>query len=128
MQLALVYDAAVVGAQDWNAELGWFQRAVEIVGHKEVAYRLDVQPSNLTDAIHERERKDVKGKWISVVRHMVPEDMRAEYLRIVNAQLGYTAPKRKKPRSGDEQARDQRAWLKEHAPALLELMDKDIGP
>lgn len=127
MQLALSYDAATVGAADWDAELGWFRRAVDVVGHKEVAYKLDVQPSNLTDALHERERKDVKGKWISTVRRMVPEDMRAEYLRLVSTQLGYETPKRIKPMTAEEENRAMRDLLRSHAPAMLSLIDKELG-
>lgn len=127
MQLALAYDAASVGAEDWDVELGWFRRAVDVLGHKEVAFRLDVQPSNLTDALHERERKDVKGKWISTVRRMVPDAMRAEYLALLANQLGFLAPKRKKTRTAEEDNRERRTWMKQHAPALLELMDREIG-
>ncbi len=127
MQLALVYDAAHVGATDWDAELGWFRRAVDILGHKEVAYKLDVQPSNLTDALHERERKDVKGKWISVVRRMVPDEMRAEYLRFLSSSFGYEMPKRVRTRTSAEELREMRDALKRIAPGVLVLVDKELG-
>lgn len=125
-QLALVYDAATVGAADWDAELGWFRRAVDVVGHKEVAYRLNVKPSNLTDALAERERKNIKGRWISIVRHMVPESLLIDDLQIIASAHGYEV-KRKKPKNPEQVNREREQWLKEHAPAVLELMSRDLG-
>lgn len=126
-QLSLTYDAGSVGAADWDTELGWFRRAVEVVGAKEVAFRLDVQASHLSDAMHERERKNVHGRWISVVRHMVPEVMLAEHLALICGLNGYDAPKRKEPKNDRDARRAERAWLREHAPALLEMMDREVG-
>lgn len=126
-QLSLTYDASVVGAGDWDAELGWFRRAVEVVGEKEVAYRLDIGPSQLSDAVRERERKNVHGRWISVVRHMVTDAMLAEYLGLICTRHGYETPKRKEPKNDREARRAERAWLREHAPALLEMMDREVG-
>ncbi len=126
-QLVLAYDAAHVGATDWDDELGWFRRAVDVLGHKEVAYRLDVQPSNLTDALHERERKDVKGKWISIVRRMAPDVLLADYVRLINVRYGFESPKPLRTRTSAEENRERRAWMEKHAPALLELMDKELG-
>jgi hypothetical protein len=130
MQLALVYDAAAVGAADWSDELGWFRRAVDVIGHKEVAYRLDVQPSNLTDALNERERKDVKGVWISKVRRIVAQGapgLLDEYMGLLAKVHGYETPKRRKPRTADEELNETRELLRTHAPAVLALVDKEMG-
>jgi len=127
MQLALVYDAAVVGAADWDAELRWFRRAVDVIGHKEVAYRLDVQPSNLTDALMERERKDVKGKWISTVRRMVTPSLLDEYMGLLSSMHSFEEPKRKKPMTAEQENRVVRELLRHHAPSVLQLIDKELG-
>ena len=127
MQLALSYDAAYAGADDWTQELAWLRRAVDVVGHKEVAFKLDIAPSQLTDALLERERKDIKGKWIRTIVRMVPEEMRAEYLRIVNTSCGYEPPKRKKPRTPEQENRDMRELLRREAPAMLALIEKELG-
>lgn len=127
MQLALVYDAAHAGNVEWEDELKWIRRAVEVVGHKEVAFKLDVAPSHLTDALLERERKDVKACWVPILLRLVPEEMRAEYLRIVAASLGYDAPKRSKPKTAEQKNRERHEWLLKHAPAMLDLMEKDLG-
>ena len=126
MQLALSYDPAHAGADDWTEILSWLRRAVDVLGHKEVAYKLDIAPSQLTDALLERERKDVKAKWLHTVRRMCPESLRREYLEIVARQDGYTV-ERKKTRTPDEELREMRELLKREAPGLLVLVDKELG-
>lgn len=71
-QMPLALGAVSESASDWDLVLAWFRRAIDVIGHKEVAYRLDIAPSNLSDAINERERKDVKGRWIATVLRMAP--------------------------------------------------------
>ena len=129
MQLALQYDAAHVGADRWAQKLAWLRRAVDVIGHKEVAYKLDVAPSNLTDALLERERKDVKAKWFETVLAMqaLPEEMRAEYVRMTCDSHGYEMPKKKALRTPEEELREMRAALGRLAPAVLSLVEKEIG-
>lgn len=129
MQLALKYDAAVAGADDWALRLAWLRRAVDVIGHKEVAFKLDIAPSNLTDALLERERKDVKAKWFDVVLRMeqLPDEMRTEYVRMTNEMHGFKAPERHKPRTPEEENREIRALLMQHAPVVLALVEKELG-
>lgn len=127
MQLLLTYDASTEGADDWTEIRAWFSRAVNVVGHKEVAYRLNIAATNLTDAIKEAERKSIKGRWIAVVLNMAPQPVVQEYLQIVSRQHGYEDPKLKKPRDFEAVTRRQREWMKKNAPALLEAMDRDLG-
>ncbi len=127
-QLALVYDAAHEGAAEWERQLAWFRRVVDVLGHKEVAFTLDVKPSSLTDALLERERKGVKPNWITKVLRMdVPEEMRVEYLRIVCNGLGYETPKRIRVKTSAEELRDTREALLRLAPGVLALVDKELG-
>src|SRR5688572_29596796 len=128
MQLALNYDAAHVGADLWAQKLAWLRRAVDVLGHKEVAFKLDVAPSNLTDALLERERKDVKAKWFDVVLAMdLPSEMRAEYVRLTCDACGYEMPERKRTKTAEEELRETRELLKTIAPALLVIVDKEMG-
>ncbi len=126
-QLALVYDAGTEGTTAWAERLEWLRRAVDLVGHKEVAYVLNVKPSNLTDALHERERKDIKAKWFDTVLRMVPQEMRAEYLRILCVPLGFDAPKPIRKRTTAEENREIRELLRTQAPAVLALVEKEFG-
>lgn len=126
MQLALNYDAAHAGADDWAEILAWFRRAVDVLGHKEVAYKLDIAPSQLTDALLERERKDVKAKWFRTVLRMCSDPMRQEYLDIEARQLGYEVKPLKK-RTPEEELREMRELLKREAPGVLAIVDKELG-
>lgn len=127
-QLAIVYDAAHEGLAEWERQLAWLRRAVDVLGHKEVAYVLDVKPSNLADALHERERKVIKPLWFArVLRMDLPEEMRAEYLRIVCNGLGYETPKRIRTKTSAEELRDLRESLSRLAPGVLALVDKEMG-
>jgi hypothetical protein len=125
-QLALVYEPHVTGADDWMVDIEWVRRAVDVVGHKEVAFKLDIAPAQLADALHERERKDVKEKWIPILLRMVPPDMCAEYLRVFNARHGYEA-RPIKIRTAAEENREMRELLKVHAPSVLSIIDKELG-
>lgn len=126
MQLALAYDVAHAGADDWAVELVWLRRAVDVIGHKELAYKLDIAPSQLTDALLERERKDIKAKWIKTILRMVPDAMRDEYMRLVATPLGYEV-KRAKTRTPEEELREMRELLKREAPGVLAIVDKEMG-
>lgn len=92
-QLSLGYSADQQGRDLWKLELAWARKAVDAIGHKEVAFALDVKPSTLTDALSEREhgegRKGLKAEWLTVIRQMAPHGMRAEWLRLVCPPLGY---------------------------------------
>jgi hypothetical protein len=54
-QLSLGYAPEHQGREVWRLEIDWARRAVEAIGHKDVAFALDIAPSTLTDALHERE-------------------------------------------------------------------------
>lgn len=126
MQLALAYDASTVGAGDFEQIRAWFSRAVDLIGAKEVAYKLDIAPSQLSDAQHERERKDLKLKWLSTVLRMCGESMVREFFEIVGKQHGY-ASTRVRLRTAEEELRETRELLRLKAPAMLDLLDKELG-
>jgi hypothetical protein len=127
VQLALAYDAGSSSAADWTEIENWFRKAVGVVGEKEVAFRLDVKASNLSDALLSRERKEIKARWISAVLRMCPEVLVREYLDIVSRQHGFEEPKRKRIKTAEEMNRERDAWLEQNAPAVLAMMRKDVG-
>lgn len=94
---------------------------------KEVAFKLDIAPSNLSDALNERERKDVKGKWISTVRRMCSPVQIDEYVKLLCAQHDYEVPARRKAITPEQELRAVRALLKVHAPAVLDVVNKELG-
>lgn len=125
-QLGLQYDASHAGSDDWVEILAWFRRAVDCLGNKEVAFRLDIGPSQLTDALNERERKDIKAKWFRTVLRMCPEVLVREYFEIEGRQLGYRI-ERVKARTPEEELREMRELLKREAPGVLAIVDKELG-
>lgn len=130
-QIALKYDPAHAGSDTWIEVLGWLKRAVDCLGHKEVAYRLDVAPSQLTDALCERERKDVKAKWLWTVLHMCQEtpgreSLVRDFMELTGARYGYEV-ERKKTRTPEEELREMRELLRREAPGVLALVDKELG-
>lgn len=126
MQLSLGYQPEHAGREIFRLELDWTRRAVEAIGHKDVAYALDISPSTLTDALHERERKGIKSEWLSVIRHMSSDGMRREYLRIISHPLGFE-PERIKVMDAAEELRVTRATLEKLAPILLKEIDREVG-
>lgn len=127
MQLALSYSPTHAGAEDWERELAWLRRVVDVLGHKFVAGELDIAPSQLTDALLERERKDVKAKWVRAIVRLAPEEMRQEWVRMTTDALGYEMPKKKTTRTPEEELRDMRELLKREAPGVLAIVDKAMG-
>lgn len=125
-QLSLGYAPEHRGRETWRLELDWARRAVEAIGHKDVAYALDISPSTLTDALHERERKGIKAEWLAVIRTMSSDGMRREWLRIVGQPLGYQ-PERIKTMDPAEELRVTRELLGRLAPVLLSAVDKELG-
>jgi hypothetical protein len=124
MQLGIAFDPAHVGADAWAKRLAWLRRAVDVLGHKEVAYRLDIAPSQLTDALLERERKDVKAKWFDVVLAMVTFEIRAEYMRLLCEALDFETPKPKQKKTDKQVLNELRDFLGASAPALLEMFER----
>jgi hypothetical protein len=84
------------------------------------------QPSQLTDALLERERKDVKAKWFDVVLAMqgLPFEMKAEWIRLQCEALDFEMPKPKQKKTEKQQLAEMREFLASNAPALLSLFEK----
>jgi hypothetical protein len=126
MQLSLGYSPEHQGRETWRLEIDWACRAVAAIGHKDVAFALDIAPSTLTDALHERDRKGVKAEWLRVIVHMSPDGMRREWLRIVSRPLGFE-PERIKTMDAAEELRILRELLQRQAPVVLQAIDKELG-
>jgi len=102
VQLALTYSPAHAGEDLWQRQLAWIRRAVDLLGHKHVAGELDIAPSQLTDALLERERKEVKGRWVAILLLMAPESMRREWFAITCPVAGFEPPQPARVRTAEE--------------------------
>jgi hypothetical protein len=64
---------------------------------------------------------------VRAIVRMAPEEMRNEWVRMTTDSLGYEMPERKKTMTAEEELRAVRALLKTQAPAVLALVDKELG-
>ena len=126
-QLSLGYSPEHAGREDWRSELDWARSAVDSIGHKHVAYALDIAPSTLTDALKERDGKGLRAEHLTIIRRLAPSGLQAEWLRIVARPLGHeTNPI--KTRTPEEKLRAVLDVIERGAPFLLGAIAKEIGP
>ncbi len=113
MQLALAYSPSHAGEDLWQLQIRWVRAAVDLLGHKHVAGELDIAPSQLTDALLEREWKEVKARWIAKLLLMVPAGMRREWFAIECPAAGFEVPLPVKTRTAEERLAELEQLLAE---------------
>ncbi len=69
-QLALRYDPKWTNSEAWERVLVEARRVVAQLGLKEVAFRLDTNPSLLAHAIAERNGNHLRGEWLVAIMGM----------------------------------------------------------
>lgn len=72
-QLAITYPADFLGDEDSQRLLEIMRAIVTHLNAKEIAFVLDVQHSQLSDALHGRERKVWHDRWTRVIKRMLAE-------------------------------------------------------
>lgn len=72
-QLALRWSAPDRDRESWAHQLELLRLVVARVSLKEVAYRLDVEPSALANALAERDRHYVRASWLSALTELAAE-------------------------------------------------------
>jgi hypothetical protein len=72
-QLAIPLPADYSGNEKWLRKLDVIRAAVQHLNPKEVAFALDVAHTQLSDAIHGRERKVWHASWSHIVKDMLLE-------------------------------------------------------
>lgn len=113
-------------ATHWDHVLDVAKVAVAAVTLKEFAYRVDAQPSNLADALAERDRKRVGAEHLIVLLTIAPEVHRRALLDAIAKPLGYKV-ERVAPLSPAEEIKATRDYLAKMAPGLLAGLDKEVG-
>jgi len=95
--------------------------AVAEISIKELAYRLDVSPSLLADALAERSSKGVRAAWVVTIVELATE---ANAIAIVDAFLGRRAleVQPKKQLSAEERAERYEEKLRSLGPIGLQLI------
>jgi hypothetical protein len=80
----------------WRKVLHAVRGAVDSIGHKELAFHLDIAPSLLSEALHERERKHFQLRWLPVVLMLSDELHRVSILSALAEPAGYDLAKRRR--------------------------------
>ena len=116
-QMPIDFGARIAGRGDWGYQLDWARRAVDLAGHKNVAYELDVSPSALTDALIEREgegrKRRLAGEYLAVILRMSSVPMRHEYLRVKCDALGFEPPIPRRVKTAEEELAELKQLLSE---------------
>jgi hypothetical protein len=126
-QLSLGFPPEEQGRETWRHVIEWARRAVDAIGHKHVAYALDIAPSTLTDALKERDGKCLRADHLVIIAHLASPGLRAEYLRINTAPLGFDMPTPTRTKTDAEKLRIVLDLLERGAPFLLGVVSKEIG-
>lgn len=119
MQLALEYQDDEAARAAWHAVHMAFGDAVDMMGLKEVAYRLDVRPSQLADAIAERDRHRIAGEWIVLLLTFCPPIPRAMLVHALNDVAGFEGATPRRDLTPAEELAKLKAHLAAEAPGLL---------
>jgi hypothetical protein len=102
------------------------EEAIKLITPKELAFRLDISHSYLTEALHNLNRKGFRLEWLPTVILMAPIDAVAPILRALADLRGFAVERKRQMTEGEELAATREA-LKRLAPGVLTLVDKEIG-
>lgn len=99
---------------------------VAAVTLKEYAFRCDAKPSNMSDALAERDHKRLGAEQLIMLLRILPEANRVALLEAIAKPLGYRV-ERVVTLTPDEALRKAREYMRINAPGLLPGLDKEIG-
>lgn len=94
-QIDLEFGPDARARECWADVLTAIRAAIDSIGHKELAYRLDVAPSLLSEALNERERKHVQARWLPTILLLAPDPHRKAILDALAGAAGYEVAAKK---------------------------------
>lgn len=100
--------------------------AIRLITPKELCYRLGITPQYLTEAIHGLNRKGFRQDWLVTVILMAPIDAVPPILRALGDLRNFEFTRRRVMTEAEELVATRDA-LKRLAPAVLDLVDREIG-
>jgi len=100
--------------------------AVDAMGLKVAAAECDLSPSQLGDALAERDRKSLRIRPLIALLRVMPADLRDGILRSLVAPFGFELRARK-PMTPSEELAETRSLLAQLAPGLLPIIDGRVG-
>lgn len=100
--------------------------AVAAVTLKEFAFRCDVSPSAVADALAERDQKRLAARHLVKLIDIAPPQHQHALLVAICGPAGFRV-ERVAPLTPDEEVRRTRAYLAANAPGLLPGLEKVLG-
>lgn len=114
------------GSRDpWSGVLDALRDAIAVITPKELAYRLDIQPSYLSDALRGHDRKGLRAEWIPIILAMAPDSVRAAILTAMAAPCGYEVVRRRDLTPEERLARLEQRITSELGPAGQRLVEEN---
>lgn len=110
----------------WTALHEAVDAAIKLISIKELAYRLDISPSYLTEALHGLNRKGFRLEWLPTVLLMAPIAAVPPIYAALGDLRGFEFSRKRQMTEAEELAATREA-LKRLAPAVLVLVDQEIG-
>lgn len=126
MQLSIGAVRDPNAADCWSRLQETVAEACALVTAKELAYRLDIAPSYLNEALHEKNNKGFRLSWLPTVLLMTTETSFDSIVGTQAALRGRTLEKRKQL-TPEEELVALRAAVGRMAPAVLQMADAEIG-
>jgi len=117
---------------DPRATAAWFalhdaiENAVRLITPKELCFRLGISAQYLSEALHNKNSKGFRVEWLTTVIAMAPLEAVLPILRAMCDLRGFDV-ERKKQLTPEQELAATRDALKRLAPAVLDLVDKEIG-
>lgn len=122
-QIPLEFGADARAREAWAAVLRRIREGMEATGGiKEWAYKLDVAPTLLSDALHERDRKNFQARWLAAVIVLMPEPHRKALLDELAGAGGYELQPRRVLTTAEKLARLEEAVRTRLGPLGDELL------
>ena len=125
IQAALPWGNRYEAQEGWQAMLVVLRAITARAGLKEIAFDCDTSPSQLADALAERDRKAIRAEWIPVFLRHADDAERAAILVELAAPVGFEV-QRAAPQLTPEQvlARLEAVLDEELAPARARELKK----
>lgn len=111
--------------ESWSRLLDVLRDAVMVITPKELAFRLDIQPSYLSEALRGHDRKGIRAEWIPTILAMAPEANRIAILGELAAQCGFEVIRRKDLSPEERLARLEQRITTELGPAGQRLVEEN---
>ena len=92
---------------------------------KEFAFTVDSSPSNISDALAERDRKRLAGEHLIALLDMQPRELTIATLKTLAARYGCRVEP--EPMSPEQENRITREYLATNAPGLMSGLNKALG-